>query len=267
MNKENLGRTFGGKEQSEVDSAKLRRMRMRSLNKGKARSLRFFEKMSMKYAGFVDGKKGLLSCNENGIWQSSTLKQEVDSYEEFCAELLGGLKLEEEEAFKELNILFDRIVLLRKKRLEEKAHFQAERAKEPDLTKRREGEEHLSELQVAARREREKEQALKPLREKVETCEKELSETIETIFAQLSRIKENLDSTAKIMNRVLQHCQRRVDVYWHSALCFMANLPAVPDVTFTNVSEEECFRHYCEAESRAENLRRELESELCEEAV
>lgn len=255
------------KERMEADPAKLRRKRVRNLYKGKARSMGLLEQLSMKYAGFVDGKRGLLSCNENGIWQSSTLKQEVDSYEEFCAELLGALKLEEEEAFQELNILFDKIVLLRKKRLEEKAHVQAEREKEPDLTKRREGEEHLSELQVAARREREKEQKLKPLHEKVEACEKELSETIETIFVQLSRIKENLDSTANIMNRVLQHCQRRVDVYWHSALCSMANLPAVPDVTFTNVSEEECFRHYCEAESRAENLRRELESELCEEAV
>ena len=255
------------KERMETDPAKLRRKRVRNLYKGKARSMGLLEQLSMKYAGFADGKRGLLSCNENGIWQSSTLKQEVDSYEEFCAELLGGLKLEEEEAFQELNILFDKIVLLRKKRLEEKAHFQAECAKEPDLTKRRAGEEHLSELQVAARREREKEQKLKPLREKVEACEKELSDTIETIFAQLSRIKENLDSTANIMNRVLQHCQRRVDVYWHSALCSMANLPAVPDVTFTKVSQEECYRHYREAESRAENLRRELESELCEEAV
>lgn len=44
--------------------------------------------------------KNLLRCNENGIWQSSTLKQEVDSYEEFCAEQMGKLKLQEEDEFK-----------------------------------------------------------------------------------------------------------------------------------------------------------------------
>ena len=38
----------------------------------------------------MDGRHGLLRC-ENGTWQSSVLKQEVDSYEEFCAGQMGRL--------------------------------------------------------------------------------------------------------------------------------------------------------------------------------
>lgn len=254
-------------EKSRMDISKLRWNRVRSLNKGKVKSLGLFERMSMKWAGFVDGKKDLLTCDSDGIWQSSVLKQEKDSYEEFCAKLLGGLKLEEEEAFKKLNLLFDRIILLRKKHLADMETLNKALEEETDFTKRREGEENLSEMQVAARRERERSQKLQLLRDKVEISENELSDTMEMIFENLSHIKENLDSTSKMMDRVLQHCQQRVDVYWRSVLCCRSNLPAVPEVVFSNISEEKCYRHYQEAEERAEKLRSELETELQKEEI
>ena len=61
-----------------------------------------FEKLTMRYAGWVDGRHGLLRC-ENGTWQSSVLKQEVDSYEEFCAGQMGRLKFEEEDELDHLD--------------------------------------------------------------------------------------------------------------------------------------------------------------------
>lgn len=108
------------KEVSIMNKSNLHNKRLQSLNKGKTKSLGPVEKITMTYAGRIDGKKNLLRCNENGIWQSSTLKQEVDSYEEFCAEQMGKLKLQEEDEFKKLNILFDQVIPLRKKLLESK---------------------------------------------------------------------------------------------------------------------------------------------------
>lgn len=98
-----------GKEKTGMDKANHRNQRIQSLDKGKTNPLGLFEKISMKYAGWVDGRKGLLRCSTDGVWQSSVLKQEIDAYEEFCAKHIGHLKLEEEDAFKQMNICFDRV--------------------------------------------------------------------------------------------------------------------------------------------------------------
>lgn len=131
-----------------------------------------------------------------------------------------------------------------------------------DLSLRKEGEENLTENQVAARRSRERAESLKPLRESASAYERELAETIELFFSGLSRIHEKFDTTVEIKNRVLQHSQRRVDVYWRSAMRRMPDLPAIPSVEFSNVSDELFERHYNESAARAEILRKELESEL-----
>ena len=124
-----------------MNKSNLHNKRLQSLNKGKTKSLGPVEKITMTYAGRIDGKKNLLRCNENGIWQSSTLKQEVDSYEEFCAEQMGKLKLQEEDEFKKLNILFDQVIPLRKKLLESKNLLRNAMDEEVDLTSRKEGED------------------------------------------------------------------------------------------------------------------------------
>lgn len=255
------------KETYQMDKAKLRNRRLKNLDKGKTRSLGIVERLSMKYAGRVDGRKGLLRCNADGIWQSSALKQEVDSYEEFCAQQMAGLKVEEENEFKEMNILFDKVIPLRKKLFEARKRLSAAMGEEVNLAERKEGEENLTEAQVNARRNRERTEQLQPLRDAVEEYEKKLSATVDEIFVRLSQVKESFDSTVKIINRLQQRCQRRVDVYWRSAMRYMPELPALPSVIFSNVSEQAFFRHYENVAERAEKLRRELESELYGEAI
>ena len=255
------------KEVSIMNKSNLHNKRLQSLNKGKTKSLGPVEKITMTYAGRIDGKKNLLRCNENGIWQSSTLKQEVDSYEEFCAEQMGTLKLQEEDEFKKLNILFDQVIPLRKKLLESKNLLRNAMDEEVDLTSRKEGEDNLTEVQVTARRNREREESLRPFKDAVSKYDKELSNTVESIFTSLSQIKESFDSTVKITNRILQHSQRRIDVYWHSAIRYISELPALPNITFSNMSEQSFADHYEKLVEKAENLRLELASELCEEVM
>ncbi len=250
------------KEVSRMNKSDLRNKRLRSLYEGKTKSLGLIEKWAMKYAGWVDGRKGLLRCNADGVWQSSILKQEVDAYEEFCAERMGGLKLEEEDEFKRINILFDEVIPLRKKLADAKEQLKKAMDKEIDVSKRKDGEKHLTEVQVAARRNRERSEALQPLRNAVAKYDTELSDVVDAIFAVLSQIKESFDSTVKITNRILQHTQRRIDVYWRSAMRYMPDLPALPDVTFSNFSEQAFASHYDKVEARAEKLRTELETEF-----
>lgn len=262
-----VGNNVSRKEATGMDKLNLRNKRLQSLDKGKTKSLGLIEKWSMKYAGWVDGRKGLLRCNADGEWQSSVLKQEVDSYEEFCAEQIGNLKLEEEDEFKQMNICFDEVVPLRKKLSDAKERLRDAMTVEADLSLRKEGEENLTEVQVAARRSRERDELLKPLKDDVRLYEKQLSDTVKDIFVRLSQIKENFDSTVKITNRLLQHSQQKIDVYWRSAMRHMPDLPALPVVSFGNMSEQSFAEHYDEVAVRAEKLRVELASELYGEVM
>lgn len=246
---------------------KVHQKRLQSLDKGRVKSLGPVEKLTMRYAGWVDGRHGLLRSTENGDWQSSVLKQEVDSYEEFCASQMGRLKFEEEDEFKNLNILFDTVVPLKTNLAAAREILKNALAEDVDLTRRKEGEESLTEVQVTARRNREREESLLPFKRAVSESEKALSDTIEAIFTSLSQVKESFDSAAKITNRVLQHHQRRIDIYWRSAVRQMPDLPALPNVVFSNNSEEEFAKHFDQVSKRAEKLRLALASELQEEVL
>ena len=52
------------KEVSIMNKSNLHNKRLQSLNKGKTKSLGPVEKITMTYAGRIDGKKNLLRCNE-----------------------------------------------------------------------------------------------------------------------------------------------------------------------------------------------------------
>lgn len=248
-----------------MEKVDIRRRRLRSLGKGNTKSIGIFEKIGMKYAGWVDGRKGLLRCGANGVWQSSILKQEVDAYEEFCAEQFGLLKVEEEDNFKEINILFDKIVPLRKK-LSDARNALCKASNNPKgLSLRKAGEENLTDVQVIARRTREKEEHLRPLQEEADRCEKQLSDVVDEIFSILSQVQESFDSANRINHRLLQHVQRRIDVYWRSAARHMPDLPALPNVTFTNIAERGYEEHYKAVVEKAEKLREELALEFKKE--
>lgn len=250
-----------------MDKADIRSKRLRSLDKNNTKSLGFFEKIGMKYAGWVDGRKGLLRCDTDGVWHSSILKHEVDTYEEICAKQFGLLKVEEEDNYKKINILFDKVVPLRKKLFDAREAFRKASLEPVDLTLRKEGEENLTEVQVMARRSRERAERLNPLQEEVEKREKELSDVVDDIFETLSQVQETFDSTNRIISRLHQHSQRRIDVYWRSAARHLPDLPALPGVVFTNVAERGYAEHYNLIVEKAEKLRSELASELYEEAA
>lgn len=262
-----MNESVSGKGVIGIDRSNQRNQRIQSLDKGKTVSLGLFERISMKYAGWVDGRKGLLRCGEDGEWKSSVLKQEIDAYEEFCAKQIGHLKLEEEEAFKQMNICFDRVVPLRKKLSDAKIRLNEAESVDTDFSLKKEGEENLTEVQVVARRSRERNELLQPLRTEVGQCEEKLSETVQEIFDRLSQVKESFDSTIKVNNRILQHNQRRIDVYWRAAMRHLSELPALPAVSFSSQAEKSFADHYEEVVVRAEKLRAELSSELYGEVM
>lgn len=241
-----------------MNKSRLRKKRLKSLEREKIKSLGIIEKLVMKYAGRVDSRKGLLRCNTDGVWQSNILKQEIDSYEEFCAQQFGRLKIEEEEEFQKMNILFDKVVLLRKKLYEAEKRLKEAMEEQVNLKERKEGEENLTEIQVVSRRNHERAEQLQPLRSDAATYETQIYITIEDIFTRLSNLKEKFDSTVKITNRVLQHSQRRIDVYWRSAMYQLPELPTFPEIAFNNTAKQSFEEHYNKMFQKAEKFRTEL---------
>lgn len=250
------------KEVSDVNKLYFRNKCLKSLQKGKARSLGFFEILSMKFAGWSDGRQGLLRTTEDGNWQSSKLKEEVDSYEEFCSDLYGHLKVEEEDEFKKLCILLESVTSINKSLSEAKKRLRVALDKEIVLNERKVGEEELNEAQVIARRNREHDKLLQPFYSDVEENERALFKTVDEIFKHLSQVRESFDSTCKIASRLQQRIQRRIDVYWRSAMRQNKELPPVPTIKFTDCCEQDYRRHYEELASRAELLRNDFISEV-----
>lgn len=234
--------------------------RLKDLDQGKTKSLGLFERIAMKYAGRSDGRKGLLRCTD-GEWHSSFLKGEIDAYEEYCAAQVGYLKIAEEELFQQINTQFDRIPILRRKLDTAKQHLTDALNTEPD-TSRRDGEEELSNGQVVSRRHRERERQLARYRSEVDAQEKELSDAVDDVFCKLSRIREAFDSCQKVLSRVRQHSQRRIDIYWRTASKHLPELPAVPDVAFSNKAEQTFVDHFNDVSAQAEALRSLLAAKI-----
>lgn len=249
---------YASEKETATMKKSLRNKRLKSLEKGKARSLGIFEILSMKFAGWTDGRKGLLRKSEDGSWQSSRLKEEIDTYEEFCEDLYGRLKFEEEEEFKKLNTLLDGVVIQNKDLSVAQKSLDSVLGKEISLNSRKAGEENLSEAQVMARRNHERNKQIQPYYNDVEEKRRTLNQTVEEIYKCLSHVREGFDSTCKIAHRLQQHCQRRIDVYWRSAMRQNGELPPVSNINFTNYSEQDYRNHYEKLEKRAEMLRNEL---------
>lgn len=251
-----------GKEMKNMEKSKLRNKRLKSLEKGRVRSLRLFDILSMKFAGWNDGRKGLLCKCEDGRWQSSRLKEEIDTYEEYCGRLYGRLKAEEEEVFKKVNILLDGVLPMNKSLHDALRCLKCARDQQVLCNERKVGEENLTEMQVMARRIQERDKKLQPYYKDVEEKRKELIKAMDEIFECLSDIGENFDLTCKIAHRIRMYIQRKIDVYWRSAMRQNEELPPVPDIEFTEYSEQEYRNHYERFVKRAMSLRDEFISEI-----
>ena len=183
----------------------LRKKRIRSLEKEKLKSLGILEILSLKYAGWQDGRKGLIRQSEEGVWQSSRLKGETDSYEEFCGKLYGRLKLEEEEEFRSVNVLFNRAGTQYKALEEAKERLNAALGGKTALAERRAGEEELTEAQIIARRSRERSRQL-------EHCYRSVSEKEKILFAGDQSVYLSPDEAEETLRPIAEYLQQHETV-------------------------------------------------------
>ena len=245
--------------------SRIRRKRLKDFNK-EATNLGFIEKLSLRYSGKTDGRKGLIRYTEDG-WQSAFLKQEVDCYEELYAKQMWELKLELEEDFKMIQDKLDQTLSSRKQLLMAKKCLNKACTRECDDQAKKTGEEKLSDVQVRVRRQRERKDFLQQYIVNVEEQELQYASAVRDTFSLLYYIQEKFDTAVKGMEWIMQKKKQRIDVYWRSAMCHMSELPPHPNVTFSRLSEQAFKDHIAALALRTEKLRSELAKETDLETI
>ena len=246
----------------QMENSRFRKQRLRKLNKGKRKRLGFWETVMLKLTGYRDGKKGLPRVIDDNVWYSPFMNREVNSYEEFCSHTWGGLQIENEERYAELKELTD-VIQQKKIQLEvakEKLMIAYQDAKNSEVF-RKNGEDKLTDSQVRARRNFEKEKRLVPEKKKVSDLEHELKKVEKSFFNLYSKLVEDSNTTRLICQRVKEHTHMRVDMYWNSMLIYHPDgmtIPAVPVLNLRNDAEEEYFRLHRDLMTQVAAIRKDV---------
>ena len=237
-----------------MNSNQMKKVRVANLNKGKLKDISFFEKITLKVRGFVDGKRGL-PREDKGDWVSPHLDREVRSYDEFASRMWGYLQIEEEAAYARLGELMDSLLytkaMLEEARADLKMATEDEKSRKPF---RKHGESRLTESQVIVRRANERAKRLAVLRGRVSSLEGRIASDTGEFLKLRNRILEDNNSTRMICNRVKDHLHQRLDTYWNAALWRHPDTPQMPVIPCVELA------------SRAEGVYMELHKHLIRRA-
>ena len=197
-------------------SPRLQNALTRQLTAGKPRRLGLAETLLLKRAGAADGRNGMPRETAPDQWTSSLISKEISAYEEFCSRVWGEQQVKLHWAHARCDSLVDDILDLTAKISEARAALPPEEP--PALSRRKRGEEELSEAQVEARRGREATKRAAQSRAGLVR----LTQTRDERLAELSLlhgfITESGNAARLVCQRVRDHTRQRLNVYWRAAL-------------------------------------------------
>lgn len=166
--------------------------------------------------GRLDGIKGLPKEDENGIWTSAFIEGEVHSCQEKCNMLWGSLQISMEKTYAEMDSIVDKIVKNRR-RLEDLENDITVNSNPEVLRARKNGEEALAESIVIARRRKEQERIVQPMKtEKARLIA--INDSLYERLAGLRGIAKEATTAVKInTQRLEEHTGQRINAYWNAA--------------------------------------------------
>lgn len=221
---------------------KVKSSRTKYIRKVKIKDIGFWEKIRLKIAGHMDGIRGLPRADKNGQWISPHIDKEIRSYDKFSSSMFGQLQIEEKKNYARLGELIDSVVHINTQLENAKAEFEEASRREVAVdVSRKYGEGKLTDDQVAARRLRERDKRLEPLKNRISSLNSQLISEIDEFSQLRNKIIEDNNAARMICNRIKDHLYMRLDVYWNSALrkhSENSKMPAVPSVEISSRSEE-----------------------------
>lgn len=249
---------------------KVKNKRHFALTKGKIKSISLWETLLLINAGRKDGRRELPREGSYG-WSSPFLEQETRAYDEFASRQWGDLQLEQEADFAMLGKLIDSVTHVKVELDEATVSLEkaVEREKSVD-TSRGPGESRLTEAQVKARRAKEKEKRLSVYKNRVSTLQNRLVTDVEQFIDLHNKLEEDNNSIRLICNRVKDHVQQRLCVYWNAVMRTHpdeASMPVIPPIELSHRSEDFYKQTHERLMTQAQRLRRTLVAENDKEVL
>ena len=232
-------------KREEKGLAQLTRKNTALLKSGRMASLGPIETIRLRTRGRSDGSRGIPCPGRDGAWLSPLMRQEQDRFAEFSDRTWGKLQIAASEPYAQMAQICDRIRAAERE-LEEQRNADSNR-QTASYTRRKLGEEALSDSQIQARRQREDDKSRAPRLAQIQSLE----QTVITLRLQLSKIYHEIEEanhvTMLICERVMNHSLQRMDVYWNSAYAKhpkAAQMPVIPEITLTPMAEETYFAQH-----------------------
>ena len=217
------------------------------LLRGKNKRIGLIAKILIRIKGHFDGKLELLRENDQGIWLSPFVDYEINGLHKFTEKAWGYFQITVTNSLSELRLLMDTITKLHLQ-IDEVNHEIEIRSAEnkPDYS-RKAGEEQIADYLVAARRNREFEKLMSPLKRRKEHLIEELNNAMDEAIRLRSILYENSNSVRSICDSQKERVRQCVDVYWKAVLITHPKtdeIPAIPAITFGNKAEDSYYRFH-----------------------
>ncbi len=237
-----------------MKTVKFRHNRVKALLRSKAKGLGFFESITLRIKGLIDGGRGLPKQEGTG-WSSPFLHRELNRNSEHCARLWGISQLVNETKYIRLRELSELVPQLQDS-LTNTRHQLAKELAASDCSARH-GEERLTPGQILRRRSTEREKRLSPIRSELSALESRFSKSREELISLYCYLTEDRNSTRALCAKSMEHTRQRIDLYWGSCRIRhneRENLPAAPDVHPVFRAEEAHLSNHAAAMKQAEAL-------------
>lgn len=235
-----------------------RRKRLKTLARGKAKHIGFFEAIPLKILGCADGARGMPQNSDGSGWNSAFMNREINAYEEFCSRIWAALQLESEDSYAGMDQLIDSIMHTQVLLEETRRNLSAAAYHEDHAQAvRQNGEDKLTDTQVETRRAKERAKRLAFFQSRIDTLERQLTSYAAEFSRLRTKLTEEDNSTKLICERVMNHTLQRLDVYWSSVLRKhpqKAELPDAPAVRLTFRSEQTYMKQHEALRNKAEKL-------------
>lgn len=185
------------------------------LSKGKLGRIGVIDNIRAVHYGKSDGRHGLLKRTEEG-WQSPWIRRKYAEYEEFCDRAWGEIELIIDQEFIETRKLSSEIDR-EKENLKELASQKKLTPTEEELNTKLAGEESLSDDQVRRRRQRKWTEADNRRNAGIASSKGAISSMMAELEQRRSYIVETVNITRIICERVRNHLDQIISIYWRAA--------------------------------------------------
>ena len=196
----------------------------------------FLERIPLKRAGRLDGKRGLIHEDGHSHWTSPFLDKELHHFQQISFIKWTAVGNGRNDLLSKLgNLAYSTRFTLTKLEKAQAALKEAEQHPLPDT--RKPGEETLAKQQLENRRKAERRQLLAPQVRRIQELKKHFADQRDKCADLYSQLLEEHFRTRMECEQLTERTLQRISVYWNAALRRNRDLPAASGIELPPIAE------------------------------